>query len=360
MAQLSCLDPKRTGIIIDLNKSPDTRWLEYADTFRKEVMEITDDVERAVVDAADDFGEWARWLVRPAASLAGNVVGVLASLYGEDYPSEIRSIANVAGVRYTSLLLGNLMYDITQFCDMPSSGKKVRCACSSVSFDIRKKPVIARTLDWAYPESLGRHTVVVRFTKGEQYYDSVSTVGCVGVISAQRPGAWALTLNQAPVEILGCNGTQLPVCMYLRKSCDASLGYKSLVSNLQARQQTASPFFAHVIGTKPSQHAVVGGLGKSYTIRKRKKDSLVQTNHFVQKKYSKYNCNEWEDASGVRRVSDSEPRYAEMEQRIKRKKPTEIEDVISLLDRPPITWEATMQQMAMCPASGYLDVRIRA
>jgi hypothetical protein len=347
---------------VDLNDVPSRRWRSAAEQIGESVCSITQDV----VDFCDEYLECLpRWLspiaklaTHGAASLTGRVVGTVASLYRQEYSTEIKSIAKIAGVSYPQLLLGNVMYDLSQWYDYRFGGEaSFPAACSSFSCNLPGGiPVLARNMDWAIPESLGSHTVVIRFHRGRRSYLSVGVAGMVGVLSAMYPNHWAVTLNQAPVAQLGVRLAQTPALQRLRHACDQFGGYRKLVQHIQ-EYQSMSPFFAHVVGRKADQHCVINGCGDGYWVREKDGDCLIQTNHFVDEEWDHLNGpDEWEE-DGVVWTWDSKPRYRSLKRRLRRL-PETVTEAMTKLKRSPVTNENTMQQMAFCPGLGEWRLRV--
>lgn len=347
---------------VDLDAPPKLRWrpaiVRMGDAIHAIVCDVVDHCEEYL----DAFPAWLRPIARVAAhggaSLAGRLTGSVASLYRQEYSSEIKSIANAAGVSYPQLLLGNLIYDITQIVDYRSARSYPSpMGCSSFSCNLPgDTPILARNMDWAIPESVGRHTVLVRLHRGRRSYLSVGVAGMVGVVSAIYPGHWAVALNQAPVTELGVRHLQTPALQRLRQACDQFGGYRDLVRRIQ-EYQTMSPFFAHVVGRRAEEHCVVEGLGDSFSTRDMEDSCLIQTNHFVDEELAEYNGpDEWEE-DGVVWMCDSKPRYRSLERRLQRR-PRTMAEAIGKLKRQPVQNENTMQQMVFCPARGEWELKV--
>jgi hypothetical protein len=184
------------------------------------------------------------------AMLGGRLIDMIAACFGEEYVAEIRSIAKHAGQPLSHVVLGNFMYDGCQMAGIHGLG------CSSYSCNIDGKPTLVRNMDWVWPSSTGRQSRLIRFHRGRDAYTSVSVLGCVGVVSAFCPGKWAVTINQCPMEGATAGYFQWPVLQRLRHVCDQMGTYRDVVTGLQ-EYQTMTSFFAHVIGTKPTQHTVI-------------------------------------------------------------------------------------------------------
>jgi len=298
--------------------------------------------------ATGDVAVWAlAKALRHTTWLTGRLVGTVAAIFGQEYATELKSIARIAQVPYGHLLLGNLIYDLKQISEYWGPG-----ACSSLSCnDDAGRPMLVRTMDWSWPDTVGQHTVLIRFHRGRDNYLSIGVAGLVGVLSALREGHWAVTLNQAPVAKLGIRYLQVPALQNLRNACDRMGTFRELVGRIQV-YQTMSPFFAHAIGCRADEHVVVNGLGDGYSERRRNRRALVQANHFVGDG-RQYN------PSGILREYDTGDRYRLLNHRFRLGPPKELKAAWRMMAGQPITYEGTMQKMALCPANNQLLLRVR-
>jgi hypothetical protein len=342
---------------VDLEAPPDTRWKHVAQKEAKNIGRLLDDCVELCVERANSFPLVIRPIVIAAgkglARLGGRVIDNLAASYGQEYVTEIRSIAKHADQPLSHVVLGNFMYDGCQMAEIQGLG------CSSYSVNIDGMPTLVRNMDWIWPRSTGKHSRLIRFHADGEHYTSVSVLGCVGVVSAFCPGKWAVTINQAPTEGTSTAYFRWPVLQWLRSVCDRLGSYRELVDDLQ-RYQTMTSFFAHVIGTRPKQHTVITGLGASFRRRPMKTDVLVQTNHFIgHRDLEKHNGPEsWEDEDGQEWVCDSRLRAKALARRLKTS-PTTLADARKKICTSAVTSTDTVQQMVFQPASGYSKVWIR-
>jgi hypothetical protein len=335
---------KRPVLDIDLDADPYDRWQEVGRRNKAKLGRFLRDIEQMVADSTDSW--YSRALLTGGKVLGGPLAALIARLFGEDYQAEIRGLAHASGLPESKLFLANLTYDLTVGYEGFAG------ACSSFSVVAEKAPVLVRNMDWAAPESTGRYTVMTRFHKGSSSYVNIAPLGCVGVLSAMRVGAWAITLNQAPAtgwpQLL-----QWPAMHRLRKACDSSLTFGALVRRV-TEYQTMTPFFAHVVGTAPGDQVVIEGTSDTFRKRKAKPGKpLIQTNHFVLPAHRHHNG---EDYQG----EDCEicDRYAALHDRLK-KKPKNFADAFSRIRGRPVTHAETMNQMALRPADGMALVRVR-
>jgi len=342
-------------IDVDLEAPPAERWRTALQGYGDEIADLVGDVRQLIPDLVALVGApWDSLLsgLLQHSSKIGIGVGLVGKLYGQEYVDEIKGVAQAAEQPVGELVRANWRYDLSL------SGGKLCGACSSFSCNVEGTPILARNLDWALPESVGRHTVLTRFHRGRQSYLSVHVLGTVGVLSVMAKGKWAATINQAPSAKLGFQPVGVPVMIRLRQCADQRLSCTGMVEELQALQ-TTSPLFLHVVGTRPAQHVQISGLGRTFTTRKRVGEVLIQTNHFVDPEHEQYNDpHEWTDGEGVTWVSDSLPRYRALERRLKTQ-PETIDEALLKLARQPVTHQGTQQSMVLCPASGEWRLKVR-
>lgn len=334
---------KRPIFDIDLDADPYERWQEVGRRSKAKLGRFLRDIETMLTDHADT---WYLRALLASTTVTGPLAALIARLFGEDYQAEIRGLAHASGLPESKLFLANITYDLTV------GGEGFWNACSSFSVVTEKAPVLVRNMDWATPESTGRYTVMTRFHKGSASYVNIGPLGCVGVLSAMRAGAWAITLNQAPAtgwpQLL-----QWPAMHRLRKACDSSLTFGSLLRHA-TEYQTMTPFFAHVIGTKPEEQVVIESTSKTFRKRKAKPGKpLIQTNHFILSGNRHHNGKDYQGAD-----CDICDRYAALHDRLK-KKPKDFTDALSRIRGRPVTHSETMNQMALRPADGKAVVRVR-
>ena len=342
---------------VDLEAPPDTRWNHITRQEAKNIGRLLDDVVNLCVDRASSFPLVVRPLVVAAgkgvARLGGRIVDMIASCFGEEYVAEIRSIAKHADQPLSHVMLGNLTYDLCQMAGIHGLG------CSSYSCNIDGAPTLVRNMDWVWPRSTGRHSRLIKFHRGKESYTSVGVLGCVGVVSAFCPGKWAVTINQAPMEGATSSYFQWPVLQRLRNVCDRLGTYRDVVAGLQ-EYETMTSFFAHVVGTRPTEHTVITGLGDEYRRRSLKEDFLIQTNHYIgQKDLEMHNGPaKWKDDDGQEWVCDSQYRAKSLAKKLETF-PLTLAEARKRICTSAVTTEDTMQQMVFQPASGYSRVWVR-
>jgi len=355
MSLIDYSQTKRPVFEIDLELAPYDRWQEVGRKERARLGRFLADIKKMAKQQAEVWLQqfpkpkqpFIRRLLSGGIKVTGPLSVFVARIFGEEYQEEIRGLAHGSGHDLSTLFLSNLMYDISVgIAAMPT-------ACSSFSTTLDERPVLVRTMDWALPRSTGKYTYITRFWKGSNSYINVAPLGCVGVLSAMRTGAWAVTLNQAPPNGLP-SILQWPAMHRLRAACDASLSYASLVRRIR-EHQTMTSFFAHAVGTKAHEQAVIEHVAETSHIRRVRPDGhLIQTNHFTSKRYKHLNPQEdgCMDAGGDYQCW----RYEELEKRLK-KQPATLRGAFGKIS--PVTYENTMNSMILSPADGESIVRVK-
>jgi hypothetical protein len=340
---------------VSLDDPPDLRWRGVAATEHRNIAAILRETVRDCTQHADHLPAWIRPLAIPAgkgfARLGGRIVNMVADMFGGEYASEIRSVAAISNQSLGYVMLGNLIYDLTQM------GESWGVGCSSFSCDIENTPTLVRNMDWVRPRSTGKHTRLIKFRRGGEHYLSVSVLGCVGVVSAMCPGKWAVTINQAPMNGTRPGYLQWPVLQRLRACCDKMGTYEELVADLQ-EYQTMTSFFAHVIGTKPGEHTVITGTGSTFWTREPDEACLLQTNHFVGEDLENHNPPEEWEQDGTIWLNDTYRRMRALEKRLP-EPPKTLSGARKEILGGPITTTDTMQQMVFQPATGAWRVWVR-
>jgi len=349
---------------IDLEQPASTRWAGFAKANGTAIHQLLADTERCVEREIKPYvSASATEMLKFLANGTGWLLRNVASVFGEEYTTEIQSIAKYAEVPVGKLMLGNLIYDFTSLAEMYG------CGCSSASFEVDHTPVLVRNMDWVTPRSTGRHTKVINFHRAGHTYTSIAVPGMTGVISAVCD-KWAVVVNQAPVvqKMTGvldwCMSPSLlfkwPALQRVRAACDISPDYANVILNLR-KYKTVVPFFAHVIGTRSKEHTVVAHVGDTSTIRT-KRFAMVQTNHYVAGRYKKYNPENGEDWCW-----DTYDRYRDLKRAVARafNEDNLVEEIkerglpaaLNLLQC--VTNEDTMQQMALWPAKSQMVLKIK-
>ena len=335
---------KRCSTTVSLAAPPQQRWIPVVEKYAEDVRILVADMMEAVDEILDT--STSKWLKRLLWMVNSGLGSACLGIFRGEWIQEIRGIAKASGVPLAQLIAANLVYDLAQLSDrwMPT-------ACSSYSFNSDTGPTLARNMDWCWPDTIGRHTKVVQMVGGVRDYYSVIVPGQVGVLSAFSPGHWAVTLNQAPAANVRLNFNYPPAMWAMREILSGADSFESLC--LRAKlSRTATPFFAHCVGTESHEHAVISKIPDSYDIRYDDDLGLSQTNHYVGS-LSKLNpdVTTGVDEDGEEWEYDSEERFQILAEAL-----NYSEDPLDVLMREPIFNSGTMQTMVFNPSSGSRQV----
>ena len=145
---------------IDLTAPPEIRWKHVAEKESKNIGRLLDDVTKLCGNRVADFPLAVQPVVialgKPAGTLAGWLVNMVAGMFGQEYVTEIRAIAKHSGQPLSHVMLGNLTYD---FCQMAGI---VGLGCSSYSCNVAEVPTLVGAgvrggLVSDVPREMGRH-----------------------------------------------------------------------------------------------------------------------------------------------------------------------------------------------------------
>lgn len=337
---------------IDLEAPAAERWHEAADCIAEDAYGAFERIDAFADERIETYVPTKlRWLVEPLLGGAAYSVRMATRYFGLEYAEELRGFARALDLPYSRVLAANLIYDLVVATEESAPGACSSFSCPSPDGSI----LLGRNLDWNFPEGIGDHTVLMRFHRRKEHYLAIGVAGYLGVLTAMRPGHWAISLNQAPRARRRFNWQGVPVGQQLRWACDHSRAYQTLVRNV-TRYQTLQPYFAHIVGTQLRQQVVVESFGDNYNLRKPEDDVLVQTNHYVTPDFQNLNRNEWTDTEGVEWVTDSEPRYNALEKRLTKKRPANAAECLKFLQNP-VANEDTCQSMGLHPFDRDLVMR---
>ncbi len=326
---------KTPEYIIDLSEDESSRW--------DEVIRRDKVVARRVARQALQLLEKPAWFV----SLFGKAMGSLYGLYGGHYQGEIEAWADALKVSPGVATMLNCSYELS-YLENP-------LACTAGVRWVKGLGMIhLRNMDWPLP-AIGDATRIFRFQRGRHEFVSVGITGFVGVLSGMVPGAYSVTINQAPSQ--GRPGFDFGPAFLLRNVLEDCARYDEAVAYLSDTKLSAPVFFT-VCGTKQGQACVIERTRDDAVVRKMRGDVLVQANHHVARKFLGNNASiEEEDEEGATVMAHSQERYDTMTEELTKVKTSDsLDEVARVLDVEPVLNDDSYQQMAFCPASGEVRV----
>lgn len=233
MTSSSKSDVRRFQINLDL--PPSERWAEVIKTFKPVWPEVVAAMwaefsgEEAGEDGKGDAKSEARVF---AETLATNVLAGLEKIGLRDLSQELQSIAQQAGLSLAEYVLLNLSYE--------SQG------CTSVVTHVEGKAVLARTMDWANAIELRALTVEIDFWRDKKpLYTCTTFAGYLGVLTAQRPGAYALAVNyrEGSEDSKLSEDFSLPIGFAVRRAFESCATFEAVVEQLSSCELMAPCYF---------------------------------------------------------------------------------------------------------------------
>jgi beta subunit of N-acylethanolamine-hydrolyzing acid amidase/Linear amide C-N hydrolases, choloylglycine hydrolase family len=192
--------------VVDLDLPPEERWAEIAAAYgshwrahvdqmweqlhstqlygssssrpgaAKQAEEEEEEEEERVEEDMSEANDFA-------SSLAAAVLHGLAAAGLGDVALELQSLARLGGVTLTDMVLLHLSYETS-------------AACTSLVCYADGHPSIARTLDWNMTELRALTIDVEVHRGGTVLYHSTTWAGYLGVLTACKPGRFALAVNK--------------------------------------------------------------------------------------------------------------------------------------------------------------------
>ena len=220
-------------------------------------------------DVASDHSADLRALFKQVKAMVPAEVAGLASVIGDDiglyfpypYSSEIISIASSAGVPIGDVVLGNIIYEATAYARGPF-GKM----CTSIVAETNNGTIYhARNLDYAFSDLLRNMTIIADFQRaGKTVYTGTCFVGYVGLLTAQKPNGFTITLNERDQGDWWMNaveavlaGTHGVAGLLIRDLvADPAMDFDNAVVSLVSKPLIA-PSYIIIGGVRPRQGVVI-------------------------------------------------------------------------------------------------------
>jgi N-acylethanolamine-hydrolysing acid amidase len=237
--------PKRYKINLDL--PPEERWNQVIDDHMDAIPYVVNETKSYVPEA----------LQKPLFWLAEKI----SVLFEEDYVREMKAIANRTGLPFGEIAGLNILYDITSF----NRHIFAPFACTSIIAEDSKGRIYhGRNLDYDMGDLLRNVTIIADFTRNGTILFSTPTFALyVGVLTAQKPNAYAVSLNarysggyvdNILMEIITM--FKNPVSFDLRTTLETKHNYSDAIEHL-SRVHFVAPSYLIVSGTKSGQGVVI-------------------------------------------------------------------------------------------------------
>jgi hypothetical protein len=317
---------------IDLSKPEDVRWEEVIANEKAVAA-------RLVQEAAHEFEkvpEIVRWIFSHLYQVMGGL-----------YQGEIAAWAEGLHVSVGTATMLNCAYELSHL-RVP---KFLGCTAGARWID-GLGMVHLRTLDWPLP-SITEATRLFRFRQGSREFLVVGACGHVGVLSGMLPKAYSVTINWAPPA--GFPTFDFGPTFLLRDTLESCDTFEAAVKRLRDTRLSTSVFFT-VCGADRGKGCVIERTQHDSRTRPLVDGVVAQANHHLARKFVKNNKTlaEVEEASFE---SDSVCRIEALGCFLRDAGSScSLEELTSLLNRPPVLNQYTCQQMILCPTTGAVHV----
>lgn len=263
---------------------------------------------------------------------------------------------------------GGISRPLMAFLQRQYTWSHALCTTASVWDPDRREMVMLRSLDWSSAQVMSFATRVHRFVKGGiDAFISVGITGMTGVLTAMKPGSFAVAINYA--EVTGSARPAADPTMLLRQL----LENQDVISFGQAareisRWKPGAPCFISLTGTHEGEGLVIEFGAESHP-RSMTDNILVQTNHFEDGGPNGYLNDSTRAAKPERPIvaknafcadliatSRERRREAEQQLRLLRSGASLDEAALAAWSRPPLLNHETVYFAALRPLSRELKV----
>uniref|UniRef100_A0AC34PW57 Ceramidase n=1 Tax=Panagrolaimus sp. JU765 TaxID=591449 RepID=A0AC34PW57_9BILA len=232
---------------IDLDTRPEDRWNQVIDDHLDAIPLLLEEAKSYI----------PVYLQKPLFWIAEK----LSAVFPEEYVREMRGIANRSGLAFGEVVGLNILYDITSFNHRIFSP----FACTSiVAEDSKGRIYHGRNLDYEMGSLLRNTTILVDFIKDNSTVFTTTTfVLYVGVLTGQKPNAYAISLNArydgAYIDNIFMELVTLfrnPVSFDIRKTLETKDNYWSAIEHL-SQVHFVAPSYLIISGVKTGQGVII-------------------------------------------------------------------------------------------------------
>jgi len=259
-------------------------------------------------------------------------LGLIYRAIGGRYHREMRAWGEALELSVGEVTAMNCIYELSP-------------ACTAGIVNTRRGPVHVRSLDWPL-DLIGPATALFRFVGGPHEFVAVGVAGHVGVFSGMVPGAYSVTINQAPSDGLSLSSGASFLLRHVLETCAT---YTAAVQMLKAAPLAASVFYT-VCGAREGQACVIERTRRASAVRRLRNDVIVQANHFVSPKFQAWNEPADEFEESYERADILE------EALLRAPSNSDARRMSRCLDEDQVFNESTQQQMVFVPRTGELKV----
>lgn len=274
------------------------------------------------------------WVLRTQPALRRALLSPLSVIYkaiGGRYHREMAAWGAALNLSRGEVTAMNCIYELSP-------------ACTAGVVNVPRGPAHVRSLDWPL-EKIGPATRLFRFVGGHHEFVAVGVVGHVGVFSGMVPGAYSVTINQAPSDGLGLASGASFLLRHVLETCAT---YSAAVQALKTAPLAASVFYV-VCGATANQACVVERTRKDAVVRVMRGRPLVQANHFDAARFRAWN----EPAD---EFVESHERADILQVSLSKTRSSDLEQLGRCLDEDQVFNDCTQQQMVFIPRTSEMKV----
>ena len=206
--ELKELPIKKYKVSLDL--PPEHRWTEVLTDNLSKLTRVVGELDKLIPKGWISYG--VEKMLATAAYM--NIVY---------YSAELRAISAITKIPLGKLVILQLYYELNAHC-------------TSIVTNSKQGPCLTRTMDWELP-LLKELTIEVEFMKeGRRLFDATTWVGCVGIFTGMKPGAFAVSLNYRRTN----DSALLNVAKTILYSWPTSFLIREVLTNAQSYEEAVS------------------------------------------------------------------------------------------------------------------------
>lgn len=209
-------------------------------------------------------------MVPPEVVSLASVIGNNVDRYMPfPYGLEMVGVAEVvSGVSVGDVVLGNMLYEVTAFSHAKwgAGGRGQPKMCTSIVAEAINGTIYhGRNLDYSFTSVLSDMTVIIDFQEaGKTVYTGTTFAGMVGLLTAQKPHGYTVTLDERDQGDWWMNaleaivaGTHGIAALHIRDAvASKDMDFESAVIFL-ADKPLVAPSYLIIGGTKPREGLVI-------------------------------------------------------------------------------------------------------
>ena len=237
---------------VNLDLPPQQRWVEVAKDHKEGLLQLLQEMKKMVPPE----------VVSLASVIGDDVDRYMPSPYGLEMVGVADAVGS--GVTVGDVVLGNSLYEATAYSHSRQGGGVKMC--TSIVAETKNGTIYhGRNLDYSFTDSLRSMTVIIDFQQGGKIvYTGTTFAGMVGLLTAQKPHEYTITLDERDQGDWWMNafesliaGTHGIASLHIRDAvANTAMDFESAVIFL-ADKPLIAPSYIIVGGTKPREGVVI-------------------------------------------------------------------------------------------------------